>query len=232
MGTKVHRTFTYNDPSLNTNTNWVSLPYNSNYATLIDVVNDIENGSAGPGHAQFISGIYIWNSGSQGVVGLTGNNFTGWFGNMAINPGDAIRLELSSQMSIGQSFDWTIVGTDINSIQNFTYINPTLNTNTNWISIPYSSSYATLIDIVAAIENGTSGAGHAQWISGIYVWNAATQGVVGLTGNNFTGWFGNMAIQPGDAIRLELSSQMTTGQSFSWLLDLLTNPVPEAYYYD
>jgi hypothetical protein len=234
LGTKIRKTFTYIDETLNTNKNWISLPYNSNYNTISDIIVDIEGGTIGPNHAKFISAVYIWNNATQGVNGMTGNNFLGWAGsNLPINPGDAIRFDLSNVMNPGESFNWTVVGTDVSSTQNFTYIDATLNTNINWISVPYGSNYSTLSDIITQIEGGLVGPGHAKFISAVYIWNAATQGVNGMTGNNFLGWAGSdLTVNPGDAIRFDLSNVMNPGDSFSWNPWVMTPPVPDVHYYD
>jgi hypothetical protein len=234
MGTKIRRTFTYIDETINTNINWVSLPYNPNYNSLSDIIIDIEGGTIGPGHAKFISAVYIWDNSTQGVDGMTGNNFLGWAGNdLTINPGDAIRFDLSNVMNPGETFNWTIVGTDMDSTQNFTYIDETLNTNINWVSVPYGSNYTILSDIITQIEGGLVGPGHAKFISAVYVWDAATQGVDGMTGNNFLGWAGNdLIINPGDAIRFDLSNVMNPGDTFSWHPWVMTPPVPNIHYYD
>lgn len=234
LGTKIRKPFTYIDETLNTNINWVSLPYNSNYATISDIIDDIEGGTFGPGHARFISAVYLWDSAAQGIDGMTGNNFLGWAGNnLAINPGDAIRFDLSNVMNPGESFNWTVVGTDVNSTQNFTYIDETVNTNINWVSVPYGTNYSTLSDIITQIEGGLVGPGHAQYISAVYKWDSTTQGIDGMTGNNFLGWAGNdLTINPGDAIRFDLSNVMNPGDAFSWNPWVLTSPVPDIHYYD
>jgi len=234
MGTKIRKMFTYIDESSNTNINWVSLPYNSNYATISDIIDDIEGGTVGPNHAKFISAVYIWDNSTQGVDGMTGNNFLGWAGSdLVVKPGDAIRFDLSDVMNPDESFIWTIVGTDVNSTQNYSYIDETSNTNINWASVPYGSNYTTLSDIITQIEGGLVGPGHAKYIGAVYVWDPILQGVDGMTGNNFLGWSGNdLIINPGDAIRFDLSNVMNPGDTFSWNPWMMISSVPDIHYYD
>jgi hypothetical protein len=232
MGAKVRRTFTYLNPTLRTNANWISLPYSSPYKKLSDIVIAIEGGTAGADRDRIV-GVYYWNATLQQRIGITWGGF-GW--NLAndadINPGDGICLVLSSLMAVGQQFNWTIVGTDVSSTQNFTYLNPTLRTNANWISLPYTSAYKKLSDIVVAIEGGTAGADRDR-IVGVYYWNATQQQRIGITWGGF-GW--NLAndadINPGDGICLVLSSLLAVGQQFQWDPALIVPPVPEVHYYD
>jgi len=177
--------------------------------------------------------VYYWNATQQQRIGITGGAF-GWSlaNDVAIKPGDGICLVLSNLMTVGQQFKWTITGTDRESTQNFTYLNPTLRTNLNWISLPYGSTYQKLSDIVLDIEGGLTGADRDR-IVGVYYWNATTQQRIGITGGAF-GWSlaNDVVIRPGDGICLVLSNLLVVGTQFSWDPLLITGPVPDIHYYD
>jgi hypothetical protein len=164
-------------------------------------------------------------------VGIAWNAF-GWTGtNVTIKPGDGICIVLSPLLAVGQRFGWSVVGTDVNSTQNFTYLDPLIRTNSNWISLPYTSNYTRLSDIVVSIEGGLTGADR-DYITGVYFWNATTQQRVGIAWNAF-GWTGtNVTIKPGDGICIVLSPLLTIGQQFSWDPTLITSPVPDIHVYD
>ncbi len=86
--------------------------------------------------------------------------------------------------------------------------------NTNWISIPYESTYTKASDIVNEIEGGT-GSGTNQKINTITLWKPNSQDVESFKYNPLLGkWVGSdFSINAGDGISLILSGNIS---NFNW----------------
>ncbi len=202
MGAKVPLTFPFGP--LKGNIHMFSLPYRSMYSkasdisgeltsTLIDVVAKWEPAIQRPSLWYFFRG--KWR----------GTDFT-------INPGDGLYVGAQT------SFTWVIVGTDGSVTLSFNLNPPTLG-NVNWISLPYTSTYAKASDIVIHIE-GSIGPGAHTKITELGRWDPATQTVIKYMWTA-SGWSGtDFMINPGDGIYLKIVA------SFTWTPRLITPEVP------
>jgi len=208
------RNYTFN--ATLANTNWISIPYESNYTKASDIVNEIEGGT-GPNTNQKINTVTLWKSGSQDVESYKYNPLLGkWVGtDFSINAGDGISLILSGNTN---NFDWTVAGNDI--VTQKTFSANLDKPNNNWLSLPYSTAFSSASEIVNNIEDGLN---TNQKINGIYRWNVLTQNVDSFTYNINTGlWEGNdFAINPGDGISINLSGGTS---NVIWSPYLIINP--------
>jgi hypothetical protein len=202
MGFKVRLPFNF-QPA-NTNVYWFSLPYRSKYHTAKDISDELTSAN--------IDVIGKWNPTSQSTllwVFLRGS----WRGvNFAINPGDGLYI------GVRTSFSWIINGTDGSVPHAFTFIPPP-NANVNWMSLPYSGTYAQASDLVLDIE-GSLGVGANTKIIEVAKWDAATQTLLRFS-YAAGGWTGtNFAIAAGDGIYFKVVS------TFTWTPRLITPEVP------
>jgi hypothetical protein len=201
MGAKAHMSFTHN--AVNSNINWVSLPYNGTYAKASDIVEDIG--------VDKISAVGKWDAATQTVTCYF-QMWGKWYGpNFDIMPGDAVML------NILQDFDWIVTGIDHERELNFV-ANPPADGNVNLISLPYTSNYMTASDIVLDIEGslGTT----PQYIMEVGKWDASTQTYITYTYVSGSGWTGtDFTIEAGEAVYLNIL------QSFNWTPTLVTAPV-------
>ncbi len=198
------------------NTNWISIPYESNYAKASDIVTEIEGGT-GSNTNQKINTVTLWRANSQDVESYKYNPLLNkWVGtDFNIAAGDGISLILSGNTN---NFDWTVAGNDIVAQKAFA-----LNLdkpNNNWLSVPYSTIFGSASDVVNNIEGGLS---TNQRINGIYVWNALNQTAESFVYNSDLGiWEGNdFAINPGDGISINLSGGSS---NVTWTPYLIINP--------
>jgi len=199
MGVKVALSFAPN--AGNTDVHWFSLPYLSPYTKASDIAAALTSAN--------VDVIGKWNPAKQRTVAYTfargkwrGTDFT-------ITPGDGLYV------NVLQPFSWVITGTDPPHLFSFT-LNAPPKANRNWIGLPYTSSYQTASQVVAAIEPGMLN----TKISEIGRWDPVTQSIIdryfysgGWTGTDFT-------INPGDGLYLIITS------SFTWTPGLLTPYVP------
>ncbi|MFS8130858.1 MAG: beta strand repeat-containing protein [Candidatus Dojkabacteria bacterium] len=208
----------YNFNATLANTNWISIPYESVYSKASDIVNEIEGGT-GSGTNKKINTVTLWRPTPQDVESYKYNPLLAkWVGtDFNISPGDGISLILSGTT---QNFDWTVAGNDVVQQKTFTFNAD--NTNRNWLSIPYSTKFATASDIVKDLE-GSLGSSTNQKITSINVWDSSTQtlntysyssGLGSWTGSNFT-------INPGDGISINLSGNSS---GVNWTPYLIINP--------
>jgi len=202
MGVKVSITFPY-DPA-KANIQWFSLPYRSAYTKASDISN--EHTSA------FIFAVAKWNPSQQRPT-LWYYFRTKWRGtDFTISPGDGLYVGVSA------SFTWVIAGTDARADLTFN-LNSGPKGNLNWISVPYTATYASASDIVTHIE-GSIGPGAHTKITEIAKWDAANQTLLKFAWTA-SGWTGtNFVINPGDGIYLKIIA------SFTWTPRLITPEVP------
>jgi len=204
MGAKAHLSFTQPVSPMLTDINWLSLPYNSIYATASDIANELTDAK--------IRAVGKWDPAKQKAITYTYAKGK-WRGvDFPISPGDGIFIA-----GLQQDFDWVINGTDSEITLNFVHY-PKYTKNTNWISVPYTGIYNTASSIVIDIE------GSLMTVPGKIVevgkWNATTQ-----TAETFYwdggAWIGtDFTIEAGDGIYIQIIS------SFGWMITLLTPTVP------
>lgn len=202
MGVKTQMNLAYG--SSTSNVRWFSLPYRSGYARASDIATEL-----GPTRIDVIA---KWNPATQTPVLYY--YFRGaWRGtDFPIAAGDGLYIGSKS------AFSWVIVGTDRAVTLSFTF-NPSPMPNVNWVSIPFTGTYALASDLVRAIE-GNTGPGANTKIVEVVKWDAATQSIVRYfwtTG----GWTGaDFALSPGDGVYFRIVS------SFTWVPSLVTSEVP------
>ncbi len=150
MGVK--KTFTFTHQPINSNIQWFSLPYISSYTRASDIVSELGStridvvGKWDPVNQRAI--VYYYARGQW-----RGTDFT-------ISAGDGLYL------SIRQSFQWNITGTDSNASLIFTP-NPAPKTNVFWTGIPYTGIYSKASDIANELTESK--------IHEVGLWNPATQ---------------------------------------------------------
>jgi len=202
MGAKVPLSFPY-DPAKG-NIHWFSLPYRSTYAKASDISTELTSTQ--------ISVVAKWNPAQQKPMlwyflrgKWRGNDFT-------ISPGDGLYIGVKT------SFTWIIVGTDGSVTLSFS-LNPPSRGNVDWISLPYTSTYAYASDIVKHIE-GSIGPSANTKITEVARWDPATQTMIRYAWT-VTGWSGtDFTIGPGDGIYLKIVAD------FTWTPNLITPEVP------
>jgi len=202
MGAKVPLTFPY--AAGKGNIHWFSLPYRSAYAKASDISNELKSTQ--------ISVVAKWNPSTQRPIlwyylrnKWRGNDFT-------IGPGDGLYVGART------SFNWVVVGTDGPVTLSFSKNQPSRE-NINWISLPYTSTYATASDVVMHIEGSTGPSANTK-ITEVAKWNPVTQALAVYAWTP-TGWSGdNFSIAPGDGIYLRIVAD------FTWTPNLITPELP------
>ena len=202
MGAKVPLTF----PSgpLQGNIHWFSLPYRSTYTKASDISSELTS--------TLVNVVAKWNPATQ--TPILWYYFRGmWRGtDFTINPGDGLYVGART------SFTWVIVGTD-GSVELSFNLDPPTPGNLNWISLPYTSIYATASDMVLDIE-GSIGPGANTKITEVAKWDTTTQTLIKYTWTA-SGWMGtDFVINPGDGIYLKIVT------NFTWTPMLITPEVP------
>ncbi len=176
MGVKKTFSFTYS--SATSNIQWFSLPYTSNYTRASDIASELGSTK--------IDVIGKWDPEQQRAIVFyyargkwRGTDFN-------ITAGDGLYL------SICQSFEWNLTGTDANVTLTFTP-NPPPKENVNWVGIPYTGIYSKASDISSRLRSTR--------ISEVGLWDAATQTVVRWywDGSMWTGT--DFTFEPGAGIR-------------------------------
>src|SRR5512137_1113141 len=115
MGVKLYNEFTHN--VINTNINWMSMPYKSMYKTAKDVVIALEGGDGVTSSSTKISVVGLWQPGYQmSTTYCYVSDWGEWTGDdFAIPPGAGIYVNVISD------FTWVINGTDSGAFLNFTH---------------------------------------------------------------------------------------------------------------
>ncbi len=227
-----------------TSINWISLPFEHQYSKVSDIVQEIE-GSLGENTNTKLSYVSLWNPLDQYVsryryreteiidpgfgtpIVLPG----GWTGDdFSLLPGDGIAIVLENASS---SFEWTIVGNDLKNPKNL--IRNADKSSINWMSMPYSSKYRKVSDIVKDIEGGI-GEGFNTKIDYISLWVPGEQYVTRYRYEDaqiIDPGFGSPIIIPGgwkgedfdinaaDGVSIILVNE---GASFDWEPVLIVNP--------
>ena len=203
MGVKINKAFTLNP--LMMSVYWMSLPYNSEYATASDVANELTETN--------INIIAKWDRASQSIISYyfargswRGRDFT-------LSAGDGFYVGATA------NFNWYIVGTDSNITIDMPHSLLPFKKNEHWISVPYTGIYAQASDIVIDIEGGT-GPGTNVYITELGKWDATTQ-TSSVYYYDPAGWTGDdFVIEPGDGIYIKVVA------SYNWQPVLLTPEVP------
>jgi len=127
------------------NINWISVPYNSPYATAREIVDHINGGST-PGT---VTKIHQFTN-SQESENLQ-YFFGSWVGdNFTVTPG------MSYAVIVNADTNFTLIGMHDETVTVSRAYNAAPTSNINWISIPYNSSYTTAQDVVNAINGGAT----------------------------------------------------------------------------
>ena len=202
MGAKVPLAFPYN--SAKGNTHWFSLPYRSAYLKASDISNELTSAQ--------ISAVAKWNPAQQKPIlwyFLRGK----WRGtDFTVNPGDGLYLGVKT------TFTWIVVGNDGSVTLSFS-VNPPSRGNLNWISLPYTSTYADASDIVTHIEGSTGPSANTK-ITEVAKWDVAAQALIKYAWSP-SGWSGtDFTFAPGDGLYLKIVAD------FTWMPFLITPEVP------
>lgn len=145
MGVKASLSFQYDGGR--TNVHWLSLPYRSMYRRASDLSDELTSsridviGKWDPA----TQGSSLWYSSAERGVGRTSRS----------TPGDGFYIGIRS------SFEWTLNGTDGEVSRAFTFYPPP-NANVQWLSLPFTMSYASASDIVLDIEGSLDGGANAK----------------------------------------------------------------------
>jgi N-acetylneuraminic acid mutarotase len=202
MAVKIDKSIWYSPAGANVY--WFSLSYRTTYTKASDISGELTS--------TLISVVAKWEPAIQRPS--LWYFFRGkWRGtDFTINPGDGLYVGAQT------TFTWVIVGTDGSVTLSFNLNPPTLG-NVNWISLPYTSTYAKASDIVIHIE-GSIGPGAHTKITELGRWDPATQTVIKYMWTA-SGWSGtDFMINPGDGIYLKIVA------SFTWTPRLITPEVP------
>ncbi|MCJ2563406.1 MAG: Ig-like domain-containing protein, partial [Candidatus Thermoplasmatota archaeon] len=199
MGVKIDKAFTVSPNQMNIY--WMSLPYNSEYATAGDIATELTDTN--------VNVIAKWDRASQQIISYYYARGK-WRGrDFAIAPGDGIYV------SAVADFNWVIVGTDSDIVMDLPFSGQAIKTNKHYISLPYTGVYALASDIVGHIE-GDLGPGNNTYITEIGLWDPATQGER-IYVHTPSGWAGDdFFISPGDGVYLRMV------QMCLWQPDLVT----------
>ena len=184
MGVKKSFSFAYSPA--NSNVNWFSLPYVSKYRRASDIAADL-----GPTRTDVIG---KWDPVNQRAVVYYYARGR-WRGtDFSISAGDGLYL------SILQSFDWNLAGTDANVTLTFTP-NPPPKSSVFWTGIQYTGIYAKASDISGELGSAN--------ITEVGLWNPATQSAFRWywDGSAWTGT--DFAFEPGAGIYLIIRSDFT-----------------------
>ncbi len=193
----VKKTFSFTQSPVNSNIQWFSLPYVSDYLLASDIASEL-----GPTKIDVIG---KWDPTIQRAIVYyyargqwRGTDFT-------ISAGDGLYL------SIRQSFEWNITGIDADVMLTFTP-NPAPLGNIFWTGIPYTGNYSKASDIANELTESK--------IHEVGLWNPATQTSFRWywTGTLWTGV--DFTFEPGAGIYLIIIS------SFTWNPILMTPTVP------
>ncbi|MFQ6106557.1 MAG: Ig-like domain-containing protein [Thermoplasmata archaeon] len=203
MGVKIDKAFTFNPIQMTIY--WMSLPYNSEYATASDIATELTEGN--------VNVIAKWDRATQNVISYywargkwRGKDFT-------ISPGDGIYVSAIA------NFNWYIVGTDSSITIDLPYTPQPFKLNKHYISVPYTGAYTLASDIVIDIEGGLGPGSNAYMIE-VGLWDPASQSERTYTYTP-TGWSGdNFSISPGDGVYIRMVA------TYNWQPLLLTPEVP------
>lgn len=202
MGAKVHAAFLH-DPT-RANLYWMSLPYRTIYFRASDIAGELTETR--------VNIIARWDRDKQEYESYyyargkwRGKDFT-------ISPGDGFYV------SVVSDFSWYINGTDRSAEIDFTYLPSPAKKNLHWISLPYTSIYATASVIVLDIEGGL-GPGYNSKIVEVRKWDP-----LGLRERVFrydgSGWSGDdFEILAGEGLCFKIVA------SFTWTPRLMTPAV-------
>ena len=202
MGVKIQMNVGFSSTS--SNIRWFSLPFRSDYTKASDIATELGSSK--------IDVVAKWNPATQAPILYY--YFRGaWRGtDFSIAAGDGLYIGSVS------AFSWVVVGNDRPVSLSFTFNSGPLG-NVNWLSLPFTGTYALASDLVRQIEGGT-GPGTNTKITEVVKWNAATQTIVRYF-YTAGGWSGaDFSISPGDGIYFRITS------SFTWTPSLITPEVP------
>jgi hypothetical protein len=200
MGAKIPLTFAYRGDR--SNVHWLSLPYRSMYRTAKDISDELTSAR--------IDVVGTWDPLTQRPV-LWYYLRGGWRGtNFALDPGDGFFVGARA------SFTWVVNGTDGDVPIAFS---PRASPNTQWLSLPYASTYAKASDIVVDIEGNTGGYANTKILE-VGKWDAVLERFMVFQWTN-NGWQGSdFPTAPGEGIYFKASAP------FVWHPRLITPEVP------
>jgi hypothetical protein len=202
MGAKVDIAFVH-DPA-RASLYWMSLPYRTIYSTASDITDELTESR--------VNLLAKWDRDKQEYESYYFARGK-WRGrNFVLAPGDGFYL------SVVSDFSWAINGTDANESLYLGFSPSPTKTNAHWISMPYTSVYASASVVVADIEGGL-GPGNNTKIIEVRKWDplGARELIFRYDGS---GWSGeDFEILAGEGLCLQVVS------SFSWSPRLLTPAV-------
>ena len=188
MGYLPKKTLTYASPGKH----WISIAYKNSYANIQDIANDI-NGGTSPGTVTKIS---RWNPATQSYQSRTWNG-SAWIGtNASVVTGESYEITINANTNL------KLAGSHNPDFQfNLSYVSPAK----NWISIPYSATYADIQAIANSINGGTS----PGTVTKISRWNPATQAYQSRTWNG-SAWIGtNASVVTGEGYEITINANTT-----------------------
>lgn len=199
----------------NANTNWISIPYYTDYMQGLNIVNEIEGG-VDLNRNKKLSSISKWKVGTQNAEYFSYSPIIKrWSGtNFVIDMGDGVSVVLNGTAN---NFVWTIVGND--DYKNLSFNLNVGIQNTNWISMPYTGMHKYATDVINDLEGGT-GLGYNLKVSSISSWNPMNQNAEYYSYSPILKkWLGNnFLIKPGDGISIVLSGNTNHFEFIPYLI--------------
>jgi len=204
--------FIYNDPSTNlANKHWVSIPYKTTYASINDILIDINGqASAGVPNGFPITSIVRRNPTTQLYESATYNDVLGWLIDPGPNAAPIVTGE-GYEVTVDRTCTVTFAGAhDPNFSFNLAY-NGADHGNKHWISIPYMSTYADGQVLVNSVNAGNTVPGTAN---SIVRWNPTTQQFESVSYNDVLGWLNDpgpnaFPIITGEAFEVTINASTT-----------------------
>jgi hypothetical protein len=188
MGYLPKKTLTYVSPGKY----WISIAYNHSYVNIQDIANDI-NGGTSPGTVTKIS---RWNPATNSYQNRT------WTGSTWVGTNASVVTGESYEITINADTNLKLAGSHNPDFQfNLSYVSP----GKNWISVPYSATYADIQAIANSINGGTS----PGTVTKISRWNPATQSYQNRTWTGST-WVGtNASVVTGEGYEITINADTT-----------------------
>ena len=216
MGVKENIRFTHNNAP-RTNIMWVTIPLNSGYSNAHDIVMELEGALMGPGLDSKINMVAKWGPTFQMTTAFIYDpDFEEWTGDdFTIYAGESLVLSITS------NFNWSVCGTDTETMLSFTH-NVAPKTNVMWINLPPTCAYMKASDIVMELEGALVGPGLCVRINVVGMWIPGYQSATAyLYDETFEEWTGDdFTITPGCGMYFSVTS------NFNWTPALITPVMP------
>lgn len=195
---------------------WISIPSKSQYLKLSDIVSDIEGGTR---TGNIINSVATWSSPVQRSNAYSFRAGR-WLGNLNDIPvGTGVVLTPSAGVV---DRTWTVVGTDDPVPMSLTF-NTDGASNLNWLSMPYSTKYTKLSDVIKDIESNYAASPSSTIVSDVGIWSPSSQRISSRSYRSGR-WLGtDLTINPGDGISVTLTNN-TQNPGANWTIPLIINP--------